>query len=80
MSLFQQSADGSYLEPILAIEEALWTTLGLGNAEILQLTWSCVVPRPYDEGDDAESSRRACKRFFCVYIDNLVPGNVTREC
>ena len=49
----------------------MWANLGLGKAEILQDTWSCVVPRPSGEGDDAEPSHRASKRFFNVYVDNL---------
>ena len=54
-----------------AIEEAVWTTPGLGKAEILQDNRSCVVQRPSDGRDDAESSHRASKRFFHVYVDNL---------
>ena len=54
-----------------AIEEAMWATPGLGKAEILQDTQSCVVPRPSGEGSDAEPSDRASKKFFCVYVDNL---------
>ena len=54
-----------------AIEEAIWATLGLGKAEILEDTRSCVVPRLSGQGDDAESSHRASKRFSYVYVDNL---------
>ena len=54
-----------------AIEEAMWATLGLGKAEILQDTRSCVVPGPSDEGDEAESSHRASTIFFDVYVDIL---------
>ena len=73
MPLFQQSADGSYLEPILLSESNRRGNVGtpeLGKAEILQDPRSCVVPRPFDEGDDAGSSQRASKRFFSVYVDN----------
>ena len=61
-----------------AIEGAMWATLGLGKAEILQDTRSCVIPRPSHEGDDTESSHRTAKRFFHVYVDNL--GVLTCEC
>ena len=54
-----------------AMEEARWATLGLEKAEILQDTRSCVVPRPSDEGKDAEPSHRASKRWFYVCVDNL---------
>ena len=30
-----------------------------------------MVPRSPDESNDAESSRRAPKKFFYVYVDNL---------
>ena len=72
--LFQQPADGSYLESIFcqkAIEEAMCATLGLGEAEILQDTRSCVVPRPSDESHDTETSRRASKKIFYVYVDRM---------
>ena len=49
-----------------AIEEAMWATPSLDKD-----TWSCVVPRSSDESNDAESSRRAPKKFFYVYVDNL---------
>ena len=54
-----------------AIEEAMWATAGLGEADVLQDTRSCVIPRPSDENNCKESSRRALKKFFCVYVDNL---------
>ena len=69
--LFQQPADGSHLESIFLSESNMWATPGLGKAEILQDTRSCVVPRPSDENNDTESSRRASKKFFCVHVDNL---------
>ena len=53
------------------IEEAMWATPGLRKAEILQDTRSCVVPRPSGEGDDAEPSHRASKKFFFENVDNL---------
>ena len=63
---------GAYSSVRKAIQEAMWAhTWGLEKAEILQDTRSCVVPRPSDEGDDAESSHRASERFFHVYVDNL---------
>ena len=43
----------------------------LDKAGIFQDTRSCVVPRSSDESNDAESSRRAPKKFFFVYVDNL---------
>ena len=49
----------------------MWTTPSLDKAEILQDTRSCVVPRSSDESNDAESSRRAPKKFFYVYVENL---------
>ena len=54
-----------------AIEEATWATPSLDKAEILQDTRGCAVPRSSDESNDAESSRRAPKKFFYVYVDNL---------
>ena len=45
--------------------------MGLDKAEILKDTRSCVDPRSSDESNGAESSRRAPKKFFFVYIDNL---------
>ena len=54
-----------------AIEEAMWATSGLGKAEILQHTRSCVVPRSSHESNDTQSSHRASKKFFYVYVDNL---------
>ena len=54
-----------------AIEEAMWATPSLDKAEILQDTWSCVVPRPSDENNDTEFSRRVSKKFCHVYVDNL---------
>ena len=48
-----------------AIEEATRATPGLGKGE------SCVVPRPSDEGVDAESSHCASERLFYLYVDNL---------
>ena len=54
-----------------AIEEAMWATPCLDKGEILQDTRSCVVPRSSDESNDAESTRRAPKKFFYVYVDNL---------
>ena len=47
-------------------------TPGLGEAWILQDTRSCVIPRPSDENKDTECSRHASKKFFYVYVDNLV--------
>ena len=54
-----------------AIEEAMSATPSLDKAEVLQDTRSCVVPRSSDDGNDAESSPRATKKFFYVYVDNL---------
>ena len=49
------------------IEETMWIISGLGEAKILQDTRSCVVPRPSDQDDDAESSYCVSKRFsLCV--------------
>ena len=61
-----------------AIEEATWATPGLGKAEILKDTRSCVVPHPSDESNDTESSHRASKKFFYVYVDNLVVLGTSR--
>ena len=61
-----------------AIEEAMWATSGLEHAEILQDTQSCIVPRPSDEGNDADPSHRASKIFFYVYVDNLVVLGTSR--
>ena len=47
-----------------AFEEAMWATSCLDKAEIFQDTRSCVFPRSSDESNDAESSRRAPKKFF----------------
>ena len=73
--LFQQPADGSHLKSNFfcqkAIEEATWATPSLDKAETLQDTRSCVVPRPSDESNDTESSRRVSKKFFYVYVENL---------
>ena len=44
-----------------AIEEAMWATPSLDKD-----TRSCVVARSSDESNDAESSRRAPKKFFIV--------------
>ena len=50
-----------------AIEEAMWATPGLGEAEILQDTRSCVVPRPSDESNDTESLTPCLKEILlCV--------------
>ena len=46
-------------------------TPSLDKEEILQDTRSCVVPRPSDENNDTESSRRVSKKFFFVSVDNL---------
>ena len=54
-----------------AIEEAMWATPNLDKADILQDTRSCVVPRPSDENNDTEYSRRVSKKFFFVCVDNL---------
>ena len=43
----------------------------VGEAQTLQDTRSCVVPRPSDESNDAESLHRTSRRFFYVYVDNL---------
>ena len=49
----------------------MWATPGLGKAEILQDTHSCIVPRPSDEDDSTKSSHRTAERFFFVSVDNL---------
>ena len=54
-----------------AIQEAMWATPSFDKAGILQDIRRCVVPRSSDESNDAESSRRAPKKFFHVYVDNL---------
>ena len=46
------------------IEEAMWAP-GFDEAEILQDTRSCVIPRPSDENNGTESLRR-------VSVDSLV--------
>ena len=73
MPLFQQPANGSYLEPILLSESNRRGNVGH--------TWawksrdpsghpSCVVPRPSDESNDTESSHRALKEILsrCMSI------------
>ena len=63
-----------------AIEEAMLATPSLGEAGVLQDTRSCVIPRPFDENNDTESSRHASNKLFYVYVDNLgVLGKVTCE-
>ena len=54
-----------------AIEEAMWATPGLEKAEILQDTWSCVLPRPSGGDGITKSSHQSARRFFHVYVDNL---------
>ena len=52
-----------------AIEEAMSATPSLDKVEILQDTRSSVVPRPFGENNDTESSRRVSKKFFmCMSI------------
>ena len=50
-----------------AIEEAMWATPGLEKAEILQDTWSCVLPRPSGGDGITKSSPPDCKEILlCV--------------
>ena len=54
-----------------AIEEAMWATPGLEEAEILQDTQSCVLPRLSGGDGITKSSHQTARRFFYVYVNNL---------
>ena len=49
----------------------MWTTPGLEEAEILQDTRSCVLPRPSGEDGITKSSHQTARRFFYVYVDSI---------
>ena len=55
-----------------AIEEAMWATPGLGEAEMLQDTRSCVLSRPSGGDDIKKSSHQTTRRFFFYMWITLV--------